>query len=131
MTLEQQEFITQFNNFRAARGASDMECIKGWNPTLATIAQNYANDCMLAYHPTVNSGLACDGPVGQTVFYSPASISATEVVAGISVGGDLYYNHNDNTCEPSATRNCDNYKQVSAINAALRQMSLHTSISTQ
>lgn len=115
VAADQTEFVSQHNFLRSLRGGSNMECLKSWNPTLATIAQSYANDCTITKHPPVTSGVACYGnsPIGEAIYYSPVDqTSPADATFGFMIEGDLDYIHTTDTCNAIAPNTCDNYKQV-------------------
>ncbi len=95
-----------------------MECVKGWDPALVTIAQNYANDCTINHHTPVTSPVAssCGGLIGEALFYSATKETAPNSIFGIMAEGDFNYDLAANTCNPDPTNGqsqvCDNYKQV-------------------
>ncbi|KAI3807851.1 hypothetical protein L1987_23787 [Smallanthus sonchifolius] len=83
-----QDYLNAHNAARAQVAVGNMV----WNPTLATYAQNYANqrkgDCNLIY-----SG----GPYGENLAKGSGQFTGTAAV-NLWVSEKAYYDHRTNTC---------------------------------
>lgn len=96
-----QDYLTPHNSARAQVGVGPMT----WNTTVATYAQNYANQRIVDCSP-VHSG----GPYGENLFWG----SGREFTAGDAVNAWVaekqYYNYAANTCATGKV--CGHYTQV-------------------
>ena len=96
----QQDYLNAHNAARAQVGVGTMT----WNNTVATYAQNYANqriaDCNL-----VHSG----GPYGENIAWGSPSLTGTDAV-NLWVAEKADYDYNSNTC--ASGKVCGHYTQV-------------------
>ena len=97
---EQDEFLNTHNSARSQVGVANVV----WNTTVATYAQNYANqrkvDCNL-----VHSG----GPYGENLAEGSGTFTATTAV-NLWVAEKTYYTYSTNTCASGHV--CGHYTQV-------------------
>lgn len=97
---EQDEFLNTHNSVRSQVGVADVV----WNTTVATYAQNYANqrkvDCNL-----VHSG----GPYGENLAEGSGTFTATAAVNSW-VAEKTYYTYSTDTCASGHV--CGHYTQV-------------------
>ncbi|KAK1441557.1 hypothetical protein QVD17_07555 [Tagetes erecta] len=95
-----QDFVAAHNAARAQVGVGNI----AWNPTLATYAQNYANqrigDCNLIHS---------DGPYGENLAKGSGEFTGTSAV-NLWVSEKASYDHATNTC--AAGKVCGHYTQV-------------------
>ncbi|XP_021776105.1 pathogenesis-related protein PRB1-3-like [Chenopodium quinoa] len=96
-----QDYVNSHNSARTAVGVVNIQ----WNTTLATYAQNYANqriaDCAMQH-----SG----GPYGENIAAgSSASLTGTAAVQ-LWVNEKVNYDYYSNTCAPNKV--CGHYTQV-------------------
>ncbi|KAJ4959199.1 hypothetical protein NE237_026310 [Protea cynaroides] len=96
----QEDYLTTHNSARSEVGVGSMT----WDDTVATYAQNYANqraeDCNL-----VHSG----GSYGENLAWSSGDMSATDAV-NMWVAEKTYYDYNSNSCAEG--QQCGHYTQV-------------------
>ena len=96
----QQDYLNAHNTARSQVGVGAMT----WDNTLATYAQNYANqrkaDCNL-----VHSG----GPYGENIAWGSPSLTGTGAV-NMWVAEKADYDYNSNTC--ASGKVCGHYTQV-------------------
>ena len=95
----QQDYLNAHNTARAQVGVGSMT----WNNTVASYAQNYANqrigDCNLVHS---------NGPYGENIAWGSGSLTGTDAV-NLWVGEKPNYDYNSNSCVGGK---CGHYTQV-------------------
>ncbi|XP_054779226.1 pathogenesis-related protein 1-like [Prosopis cineraria] len=104
-----QDYVNAHNAARSQVGVPNIV----WNYTVASYAQNYANqrkaDCQLV-HSDGNGG-----KYGENLAWSSGDLSGTDAVK-LWVDEKAYYHYDSNTCDPGKV--CGHYTQVVWKNSA-------------
>lgn len=118
-TAERDQLLADHNQVRSTVNptAANMTRLV-WDPALATVAQNWANQCRWAHNPNAAADYAAlssnGGGAGENIFVTtaPRAIALAGANSGVTLWGNERVNYNYATNSCAAGQDCGHYTQM-------------------